>query len=527
MLSEKSKGVGRNPSSLIKKLLHRELATVEEPTIQKYAFASLRSDLENLQAYRNHSLHFYTDTADILIPVFSTKFSKLACNGQALACVDEEGYLTVVDTRKWLQTTPKETDTRAYRLDEWREPTTWRNKAALSTMIHQNAIFDVCWLGTTDQQIATASGDQTIRITDTTTWGQVSNLTGHRGSVKVVREMPLSDGKILGSAGRDGNVMLWDIRCPGKNTFLGQTCSISPVLSLQQIHSPSYASPMQERVTKRRRTSNALGMRPQNEASTSYGVTGLAFHPQSDGHLLFTSGAVDGSVKLWDVRKVSSSSQEIEILATCHPGCDEELTSRPHGISSIQMDIHGRYLLACSTDSRVYLYDPSRIEWGACTILTGGQNMSFYVKCDFSPDGNFVVTGSCNSRAYIWDLSICQSTQSCIYPFLELEGHQGEVSDVAWCRTEPELIATSGDDCMVSLWHGPKLRNTLRASNCTTNSVISATRLDWTNSIKVDTPSRKRNRREGDNSRTPLQLKSITEYFNRVNPSSSEKKDHK
>ncbi|GJD11366.1 Denticleless protein [Galdieria sulphuraria] len=321
--------------------------------------------------------------------------------------------------------------------------------------------------------------------------------------------------------------MLWDTRCPAKSTFLGQNYAISPVLSLQQVHSPSYASPLQDRVTKRRRTSSALDMRPQNEASTSYGVTGMAFHPQSDGHLLFTSGAVDGSVKLWDIRKISSTSKEVEFLAVCHPGCDEELTSRPHGISSIQMDSNGRYLLACSTDSRVYLYDPSRIEWGACTILTGGQNMSFYVKCDFSPDGNFVVTGSCNSKAYIWYLGQNRSTESCLYPFLELEGHQGEVSDVAWCRTEPELIATSGDDCMVSLWQGPRLRQMMKTSSCVTNSPINATRLYWADSVKVDTPSRKRQRREGDDSRTPLQLKSITEYFNRVSPCSSETKEYK
>jgi len=508
----------REASSIIKKLQQRELAKVEENAIQKYASSSLRKSLVDLQTFPSHSLHFYTDVADVLIPVFSTKFSKVACNGRALACVDEEGYLTVVDTRQWLLATPRETDTRSYRLDEFGNTASWRDKAAISILAHQNAVFDVCWLGTMDQQIATASGDQTIRIMDTTTWKQVSCLAGHRGSVKVVREMPCSDGKILGSAARDGNVMLWDMRCPGQSTSERETFSISPVLSLQHIHSPSYSSPIQDRATKRRRASFTLGS--QNEVSTSHGVTGLAFDNSS--HLVFTSGAVDGAVKLWDIRKNSRSSPA-ECLSVCHPGCDEGLTLRPHGISSIQMDSNGKHLLVCSTDSRVYLYDPSRLDWGACTILTGGQNMSFYVKCDFSPDGNFVLTGSCNSRAYIWDIH--QSTDYFLYPFLEMEGHQGEVSDVAWCHAEPELIATSGDDCMISLWQGPRLVESIKASRCMTASSIHARTLSWERQTEYyDTPNRKRHRKEDDNNRTPSRLKSITEYFNRMSPCSDEKK---
>eukprot|EP00871_Galdieria_phlegrea_P001067 jgi/Galph1/1961/GphlegSOOS_G629.1 len=519
--SKKSK---KSTSAILNDLNQRELSA-NSTTVKgrQLGHVSLFREFKNLKTFPENSLHFYADVADAPIPVFSIKFSKKACNGRALACVDEEGYLTVLDTRAWCDMQIKQNDTKSYRIEA--ESTTAvggssKTRAAISVLVHQNAVFDVCWLGD-DENIATASGDQTVRITDTTTWKPVCSLSGHRGSVKVVREKPCSNGNILCSAARDGNVMIWDTRCSDRKSTSDEDSVIRPVLCLRQAHAKNF-SPLGEKSSKRRRTLESTDSLCKKGITTSHGVTGLAFNRSGASELFFTSGAVDGSIKLWDIRKFSSTlGNSVEPLAKCCPGCDEELSYRPHGISSLEIDNRGKYLMACSTDSRVYLYYPNQIDAGAKLILHGSHNTSFYVKGCFSPDGDFALTGSCDSKAYLWDLSLGKGSVSSLYPVIELGGHQGEVSDVAWCQNEPGLVATSGDDCIVNLWQGDSFGQVQKENLIYETSPISATLREPGRVSDYETPRRKTQQSSEHKTRTPLQPKSITEYFNKMNSPAS------
>jgi denticleless len=75
---------------------------------------------------------------------------------------------------------------------------------------HRNAIFDLKW-DPNDDYIATASGDQSIVISSVRHENRVATLTGHTQSVKSIVWEP-EHGNVLCSGGRDGSILIWDLR---------------------------------------------------------------------------------------------------------------------------------------------------------------------------------------------------------------------------------------------------------------------------------------------------------------------------
>jgi WD40 repeat protein len=68
-----------------------------------------------------------------------------------------------------------------------------------------------------DDLLATASGDQSIRIWDLKASLPASKfiLKGHSSSVKAVKFRPGSQNELVSGA-REGNIFLWDTRSPDK-----------------------------------------------------------------------------------------------------------------------------------------------------------------------------------------------------------------------------------------------------------------------------------------------------------------------
>lgn len=52
------------------------------------------------------------------------------------------------------------------------------------------------------------------------------------------------------------------------------------------------------------------------------------------------------------------------------------------------------------------------------------------MKACLSPDGRYLLSGSSDAFAYIWDTSISQGENN---PIVKLVGHGAEVTSVAWC----------------------------------------------------------------------------------------------
>jgi denticleless len=121
---------------------------------------------------------------------------------------------------------------------------------------HPNAVFDLKWSGddtrivrspslwlcSADVQL-TASGDQTTRIHSLEGGSPrvTSTMRGHTSSVKTVTFFdptrshldPSIASSIVASAGRDGNILLFDLRCQGR-----QSAADSPL----PLTRPSYSN---------------------------------------------------------------------------------------------------------------------------------------------------------------------------------------------------------------------------------------------------------------------------------------------
>jgi len=99
---------------------------------------------------------------------------------------------------------------------------------------HCNAIFDLKW-HPNDDHIATASGDQSVIISSVRHENRLTTLAGHTQSVKCVAWEP-ENGNVLCSGGRDGSVLVWDLRVgESRRASMGRG-EIGPSLVIPQAH---------------------------------------------------------------------------------------------------------------------------------------------------------------------------------------------------------------------------------------------------------------------------------------------------
>ncbi|XP_062213300.1 uncharacterized protein LOC133914178 [Phragmites australis] len=350
-------------------------------------------------------------SGDPAIP-FAVSFGKTAKTSQFLAVADEDGYVSLYDTRRRLPSSSssleKSAETRVF---DW--------------VAHNNAIFDVCWIKE-GSQIMTASGDQTVRIWSVGNRKCIGVLSGHTGSVKSL-SCHSSNPELIVSGSRDGSFALWDLRCnPKSSSSHGEQCLMSSAV-VREAHSPIQRSRTRSRA---------------KAASTS--ITSVLY--LKDDVSIATSGASDNVVKIWDTRnlKVPVSSKNSQ-AGTQH------LEGVKHGISCLSQDSHGAYIAASCMDNRIYLYSVLHVNKGPIKIFTGSKIESFFVKSAISPDGTHMLGGSSDGNVYLWQVDQPESSP------IVLEGHEGEVTSVDWCVSEVGKIVTSSDDSTVRVWGTKKM----------------------------------------------------------------------
>lgn len=174
-----------------------------------------------------------------------------------LAVANEQGFVHVINTKR-------------------RDP--WDPEPPRTTFQpHHNGIFDVKW-NLDDTLLATASADQSTRITSVATGVTLSTLRAHTSTVKCIEWDP-TNLNLLATGGRDGTIHLWDLRTDPTNW--------APVASITGAH-------------------EEVGSRKRQPVLKS--VTSLAYSDEAP-HNLISSGTGDGFVYL-----TTSSLQLAELL---------------------------------------------------------------------------------------------------------------------------------------------------------------------------------------------------------------------
>ncbi|XP_036003199.1 denticleless protein homolog [Fundulus heteroclitus] len=364
----------------------------------------LSSLLEGYQCVR-HDEHVSFGTMGDSVPPFGLAFSSAGDMRHVLAAANEEGIVRIYDTES--RENPL--------LKEW--------------LAHENAVFDIAWVPG-EPQLVTAAGDQMARLWDVKSGEPLGSFKGHLCSLKSVAFAP-GEKAVFCTGGRDGNIMVWDIRCSQKDGFYRQVKQISGAHNKSETSAPSK--------TKKRRSSTR-GMAPS--VDTQQSVTVVLFRDQ---HTLVSSGAVDGVVKMWDLRKNYTAYRHDPVPMQTYPYAGSSTRMRL-GYSGLVLDSSRANIMCNCTDDSIYMFNVCGTKTSPVAVFSGHQNSSFYVKSSISPDDQFLASGSSDHHTYIWKISDPQ------HPPMMLQGHSEEVTSVAWCPTDFTKIASCSDDQTIRLW---------------------------------------------------------------------------
>ena len=113
-------------------------------------------------------------------------------------------------------------------------PTVYTEPQRTVLVAHCNAVFDVKW-HPNDEYIATASGDQSVVISSVRQETRLATLAGHTQSAKCLTWEPES-GNILCSGGRDGSILIWDLRVGENWRMSTDRGELGPSLVIPQAH---------------------------------------------------------------------------------------------------------------------------------------------------------------------------------------------------------------------------------------------------------------------------------------------------
>ncbi|XP_007670532.1 denticleless protein homolog isoform X1 [Ornithorhynchus anatinus] len=340
------------------------------------------------------------------VPPFGCTFSTAPNLQHILAVANEEGFISLYNT----------------------ESRTCRKKFFKEWMAHSNAVFDLTWVPG-EHRLVTASGDQTARLWDVKAGELIGVCKGHQCSLKSVAFSKFQKA-VFCTGGRDGNIMVWDTRCNKKDGFYRQVNQISGAHNISDKQTP---------LKFKKKKLNVRGLAPSVDFQQS--VTVVVFQ---DEHTLVSAGAVDGIIKVWDLRKnyTTHKQEPVSCKSFSYPGN----STRKLGYSSLVMDSTCSTLFANCTDDNIYMFNMTGLQTTPVATFSGHQNSTFYVKSSISPDDQFLVSGSSDEAAYIWKISEPQ------HPPTLLLGHSQEVTTVCWCPSDFTKIATCSDDNTMRVW---------------------------------------------------------------------------
>ncbi|XP_063159293.1 denticleless protein homolog [Candoia aspera] len=391
---------------------------------------SLHHLLGLYQCTKEDDHHSYGEMG-IPVPPFGCSFSTAPAVQHILGVANEEGFVRLYDTHT--QSSNKKV------VKEWQA--------------HLNAVFDLAWMPH-EHKIVTASGDQTAKVWDIKTGEPLGVCKGHQCSLKSVAFSKF-ERAVFCTGGRDGNIMIWDTRCNKKDGFYRQVKQISGA------HNIIAKTPSKLKKKKQ----NVKGLAPSVDFQQSVTVVLL-----QDEHTLISAGAVDGVIKIWDLRKnyTAYRQEPVPSRVFSYPGN----STRKLGYSSLILDSTGTNLFANCTDDNIYMFCLPGLKNTPVSIFNGHQNSSFYVKSSISPDNQFLISGSSDQCAYIWKVSEPQ------LPPMVLHGHLQEVTSVAWCPSDFTKISTCSDDNTVKIW---RLRHSTKEETCIDKSSL----VGWTDQKRV------------------------------------------
>ncbi|KAF9652109.1 WD40 repeat-like protein [Thelephora ganbajun] len=308
---------------------------------------------------------------------------------------------------------------------------------------HCNAVFDLKW-HPDDEYIATASGDQTIVISSVRHESRLATLAGHTQSVKCVAWEP-ENVNVLCSGGRDGTILLWDLRAGENWKTSTDHGELGPCLIIPHAHKD-------------------FGTRfTPNGRKVARSITSLVY-AIGKPYSVISSGAFDGVLREWDIRlpgqksKLPKRQTRPIQMSPLDPTIEFDSSSsrRARGVTSLSVGTGPTegLLFALANDSSIHTFSTDTLTPLSSTFSHETMRTnSFYVKSAISPCGKWIVTGSSDRKAFLYDVSNASrnfeiSSWEGKCSVVELGGNRSEVGAVDWGH---DIFATCCDRA-VKVW---------------------------------------------------------------------------
>ncbi|KAJ2769444.1 general transcription repressor, partial [Coemansia nantahalensis] len=162
------------------------------------------------------------------------------------------------------------------------------------------------------------------------------------------------------------------------------------------------------------------------------GVTSVAFSPNGK---LVAAASLDRMIRLWDVSS-GYMPQRVE--------------GHKDSVYAVAFSPDGQSLLSGSLDKTLRIWDLGRfgtngrgMDMVTCRAVLQGHK-DFVLSVAYSPDGNWIVSGSKDRGVQFWDPRTSQT--QCM-----LQGHKNSVISVALSPTQM-YFATGSGDCRARIW---------------------------------------------------------------------------
>lgn len=191
-----------------------------------------------------------------------------------------------------------------------------KNENVLTSWVgHDNSIFDCSWYNN-GRCLATASSDGICKLWDVTTKNELASFASPKQnlilSFKTIRPCSGNENLFV-TSGRDGSIFMWDCRQRASHSLqhsYSQTKIIckKPVRHIANGHAVyTNAAGNNSSNSSNRRRNQFKSLFSANSLTLQNGVSNAIFG-NHDGTNVLSSGSSDGLIKIWDMRKIYTTS---------------------------------------------------------------------------------------------------------------------------------------------------------------------------------------------------------------------------
>jgi WD40 repeat protein len=307
--------------------------------------------------------------------------------------------------------------------------------------------------------LASAGVDGTVRLWDTASTdpvGTSSVLWKQNGEANAVAFSP--DGLWLAGGFLDGTARLWERR--GPKPF----ATSRPLQGHRSVGFVRFSPDGRWLVTMGGGVQRLWDMTSHDPSASSRvmvgdnpngpGVLGAAGNVRtqrsgnlafsSDGRWLVTYGGVNQPASLWDLRSADPARSVIAL----------PIVSQNIFIEAVEISPDGRWLAVGTRDILAPLHNESLL-FDFRDVTTGAKKPPIPLKghrfevisVAFSPDSRWLVTGSGDLTARVWDLKAGDPSKNSRV----LRGHEGQVARVVFSR-DGRWLVTGGTDGTARIW---------------------------------------------------------------------------